>query len=278
MRLFAIAFILLVRSASADLYLVGNSLTADALIHGFDGPTQIGTTEWYIDCGRNLQYIRDNESAATCVGSSRLWSDALANASYDFISFQPYTGTTLSQDVANIHSWMGQQPDASVIIHTGWAPLSRFSATQNGGFDGTNMTPSPEYFAALISSLQALNPGRSILSSRVNDAMESIRLDIANGDGPYSNFAQLYRDDLHLSLAGQYLAHHSIREIIGQAPAPDDRQLFRALTTEEKSYLLSKVAAVPETSSLGLVTLFGLLAICGQAVKCRWPIVGQSRS
>ena len=96
------------------VFLIGNSLTMDAL------PVLLGQgVQWHIDCGKNLQYIHDHPQKP-CVKSSYLWPIALAEVEYDVLCVQPHFGTRLDQDVAVISEWMRMQPQARLVIHTGW--------------------------------------------------------------------------------------------------------------------------------------------------------------
>ncbi|MEM9482458.1 MAG: hypothetical protein AAGA83_02085 [Cyanobacteria bacterium P01_F01_bin.116] len=82
---------------AASIYTIGNSLTNDTL-------PQTYANDWHIFCDRNLQFIQQNANGH-CVPDSLPWDVALTQNDYDYITVQPYTGTTLSQDVSIISSW-----------------------------------------------------------------------------------------------------------------------------------------------------------------------------
>jgi hypothetical protein len=229
-----VASLLLSKPAIADNILVlGNSLTND--------------TVWW-------QYPSfDRRDAVTGSGTNLLYTieqpelfDLMQRHSYDYVSVQPYQGTTLNQDVDIISDLMKIESSAVFIIHPGWTSSHVFPAHYVEELT-VEMRPSVAYIKELINRLRDLHPGREIVSSRSNDILYSIYLDIQAGQAPFEEFSELFRDPLHLSFdTGRYIAHNSILTSIGReiniefVPtdiSPEDNRL----TMGVKDYLNSKI-------------------------------------
>ena len=97
------------------VFLIGNSLTWDTVPSRLDGNVQ-----WHVDCGKSLPFMFANPEEP-CVKTSTLWPKALKENQYDILSLQTHYGATLAEDVETISRWIEMQPQAVVVIHTGWA-------------------------------------------------------------------------------------------------------------------------------------------------------------
>lgn len=227
--------------ADASVFMIGNSLTWDTR------PAEIDDADWHVYCNRNLQYIHD-EPTEHCIGSSLPWTTALAQNSYDYVTVQPFAGTTLAEDVAIISGWMQMQPNATFVLHTGWlGPTSHAGAYTSTGT--TTMTPSPAYFNALEQQLAALHPGREIRRTQAADLLYDIAQDIGAGESPFSAFSDIYRDHVHMTYGdGQYLMHNLMRLALDQ----DYVLTPQVQSSATRQYLNSKLLAlvVPEPSSV----------------------------
>lgn len=247
----ALMVLLLAASAKADLiYNIGNSLTWDTVPSRIDGDV-----EWDVFCNRNLQYIYDNP-AGYCVNSSIRWDNALANTQYDFVTVQPFSGTTLQQDADIIEEWMSMQPNAQFVIHPGWASHTNYAGVYNAGNPDNMMRANPAYIGDLIAELE-LRTGRTFINTNSHDILWSIHQDIQNGIGPFDELSDLYRDNVHMTYNyGQYLMNNAMRHALGQS-LRDGGNLDPTITT----YLDSKVTGVPEPSSVWLLVVVGGLLI-----------------
>ena len=226
-------------SSKSRVYLIGNSLTWDTV------PALLsGDVAWHVDCGKSLQYIYDHPNKP-CVPTSTVWPAALEQNRYDFLCVQPHSGTTLSQDVEAIDKWWRLQPQAVLVIHTGW---SRHSQVENefhaqlSSVDGdTKMVHAPAYYEALKRELQTRHPQREIRSTKVMQAIDSIWHDVERKSAPITSLSDLYRDELHLTVqGGRYLAHNMLRRALDQ---PISSQGFQ-LEPELKSYLDQKISQI----------------------------------
>ena len=196
---------------TASYYLVGNSLTWDTMPPRLDGDVQ-----WHVVCGKNLPYIHKNPDEF-CVTSSKLWPEALTTKQYDFLSVQPYYGSTPAQDVDVISSWIDLQPKAIVVIHTGWARhATRKEEYENNDISG-HLQHSPAYYSALLAELRKKHPKRTFRQTHAIDLLAKIAADIEAGKAPLKDVVELYRDDCHMGhQTGSYLMHNAMRHALGQ--------------------------------------------------------------
>ena len=141
-------------------YLIGNSLTWDTVPSKLDGDVQ-----WHVDCGKSLPYMYENPEKP-CVKTSTLWPTALEKKQYDFLSLQVHYGSTLEEDAAVISTLLDMQPNAVLIVHTGWARsesrVEEYAKTDASG----KMQHSPAYFSALFEKLRKFYPDREIRCTR----------------------------------------------------------------------------------------------------------------
>lgn len=222
-------------AAPAKIYLIGNSLTWDTLPGLLEGDVQ-----WHVDCGKNLKYIHDHPGSP-CVKTSTLWPTALKSKQYDVLCVQPHFGSSLAEDVQAISAWLALQPQATLVLHTGWNRAADFEATYHAGSDGGQMVHAPEYFQALTAALQAAHPQRTIRSTLAMQVLDEIYHDIQSGQAPFASFETLYRDSIHMTTQeGRFLMHNLMRIAVQQ---PISEQGFQ-LEPQPKEYLLGKLNAV----------------------------------
>ena len=228
-----------------DIFMIGNSLTWDTTPSLIDG-----NVDWHVFCNRNLDYIYNNPGDH-CVGTSTRWDDALVNNQYDFVTVQPFTGTTLQQDADIIAEWMTLQPDAQFVIHPGWASHTNYEAVYTAGNPDNMMRANPEYIGDLIAELEGRFPGRTLLNSGSHEILWSIHQDIENGIGPFNDLSDLYRDNVHMTYNyGRFLMNNAMRHTLGQSLRQNQQ-----LDQEIVGYLNSKVLGVPEPGHLALLLL-----------------------
>lgn len=221
------------------IYLIGNSLTWDT------APSRLaGNVQWHVDCGVPLPYIYANPGKP-CVKESTLWPTALRDNQYDIVSVQPHYGSTLAQDVETISAWMKLQPDATFVIHSGWARHVDRAAEFASYALPEQMTHSPGYLRALVAELKRLHPRRTIRQTLTQNLLAQVAEDIAAKQSPLKSVEELYRDEIHLTNHhGKYLAHNAMRLALGQ---PLSATGFDNLDPKVKDYLdgvLAKVATV----------------------------------
>lgn len=222
--------------STVKVFLIGNSLTWDAL------PALLsGDVSWHIDCGKSLQFIYDHP-AKPCVGSSKSWPQALRDKQFDFLCVQPHDGTNLQQDIEVISHWIQMQPRSVLVLHTGWARCAQveieFTAAGRSINGGTSMVHAPAYFTALASELRKRHPGLQVRSTEAAQTLHSIAQDVSHHRGPLGALSELYRDEIHLTQDGRYLAHNLLRQSLGQ---PISSQGFQ-LEAELLEYLNQKIA------------------------------------
>ena len=227
-------------SNEAKVYLIGNSLTWDTLPSRLDGEI-----EWHVDCGKNLKYIYENPQQP-CVKSSVLWPNALKSTQYDVLCVQPHFGTTLTEDLETISKWLELQPEANLIVHTGWNRSEEFESVYYATIDHDRMVHNPVYFEKLLSALRERFPKREITSTRAIQMLDSVLQDIKNGQAPFNELSDIFRDDIHLGQrTGRYLAHNLMR-IALKMPLSDDG--FQLEPTVQKYFDLKLEEFENETS------------------------------
>jgi len=212
-----------------SIFLIGNSLTWDTVPSLLEGDVQ-----WHVDCGKSLPFMVQNP-AEPCVKSSTLWPEALAAKQYDMISLQVHYGSTLDEDLAVIAALIDMQPEAEVVIHTGWArSASRAEEYASTATTGP-MTHSPAYFESLLGRLSAVYPDRVFRLSRAQELLETVAADVAAGEAPFDAVEDLYRDAIHMNrVTGRYLMHNAMRRAFG---LPRSTEGFDQLPPETQSYL-----------------------------------------
>lgn len=218
-------------SSLPSVFLIGNSLTWDTLPGLLDGKT----VAWHIDCGKNLKYIYDKPDGP-CVKTSTPWPKALQHHSYDILCVQPHFGTSLDEDVRIISHWMSMQPNAALLIHTGWNRHRDLKRDFHADWDGLQMLHNQAYYQALMERLRKAYPQRQIRSTHALETLVAIaeQLDNAPDASPLHSLSDLYRDDIHMTTqAGRYLMHNLMRGALGQ---PRSSQGFQ-LNPDVRQYL-----------------------------------------
>jgi hypothetical protein len=166
-----------------------------------------------------------------------MWTSALANNTYDYVSVQPFAGTTLEQDTTIISEWMQMQPDAVFVLHTGWNGYGGYVQLYNSQ-NVTTANASDAYFTALEQNLRQLHPDREIRRSVAAAILYDIALDIQSGDAPLTSLSELYRDPIHMSYGdGRYLMHNVMRLALDQGL----RLTSEDEATPQRSYLNAKL-------------------------------------
>ena len=223
------------RSLGQSTFAIGNSLTYDMRPFLLDGLVRV-----HIQSGQNLQFIFDNPDDPNI--ATQTWPNSFLTRQYDWVSVQPYLGTTLDQDVDVISHWMEMQPDANFVIHTGWGIHRELDSAFHDEMNlEKRMRHSAAYFSDLLIELRRRHPERFITSTHALAVLHSIYHDIEDGVGPFSQIDQMYRDHIHLDFnRGRFLAHNLLRRSIEQELSPD---IFE-LTSEESSYLLIKIDSI----------------------------------
>lgn len=222
------------------VYLIGNSLTWDTLPGLLDG-----TVMWHVDCGKNLRYIYEN-NGKPCIKSSTLWQDALKYGKFNFLVVQPHFGTSLEEDAAAISDWFKMQPDAVLIIHTGWNRSKDFEAQFHAENADGLMQHHLGYFSKLQAAVEARNPDREIRTTGAIEVLDTIWHEIDRKESPFTSFEELYRDDIHMAFQeGRFLMHNLMRVALGQ---PMSRQGFQVDETK-REYLERKIREWQERSA-----------------------------
>ena len=222
---------LAVTAGEGNIFLLGNSLTWDTVPAKLDGEVQ-----WHVDCGKSLPYIVGNPTNP-CVKSSTLWPTALSKTQYDVISIQVHYGSTLKEDVNAVLRLIETQPDAKVVIHTGW-PRSAQRAEEWADSDvssSSTMKHQRAYFDSLLNNLRASRPEQEFCRSYAMDLLQIVAADVQAGEAGVGSVDELYRDAIHMDVVtGRYLMHNAMRHAVGQ---PRSANGFEQLEPQIKVYL-----------------------------------------
>lgn len=248
MSQFVLPFLLLVVASSPALlgeerdaeapsvFLIGNSLTWDTVPSRLDGDVQ-----WHVDCGKSLPFICTNPDEP-CVKTSTLWPKALRAKPYDILSVQPHYGSTITEDVAVVSQWLGMQPKAVCVIHTGWGHhAKRAEEYADDDPDGT-LTHSRAYFDALLAELRKRHPEREFRTTNAFELLARVDRDAKAGKAPIDSVEALHRDAIHVTHGGgRYLMHNAMRRTLGQPPSAVG---FEKVDEELRTYLDGVLADV----------------------------------
>ena len=217
------------QSAEKRRYLIGNSLTWDTIPSRLDGKV-----EWHVDCGKSLPYIKENPKAP-CVKSSTLWPTALKQNQYDLISVQPHYGSTIKNDVETISEWVKMQPQATFVIHTGWAKHALRKEEYESFTNPHKMMHNITYIRKLQSELLKRNKGLKLKQTYAQFLLQTVQEDIDLKNCPVEKLTDLYRDAIHMTTThGRYLMHNAMRHALEQ---PFSAEGFKELDPRVKTYL-----------------------------------------
>ncbi|MEM9479800.1 MAG: hypothetical protein AAGA58_09135 [Verrucomicrobiota bacterium] len=197
------------------VFLIGNSLTWDTVPSRLDGPVR-----WHVDCGKSLPFIFANPDKP-CVKTSTLWPAALKTHRYDILSFQTHYGSTVVEDAVTISQWIEMQPNARIILHTGWAraleAVSEYVSDSDFHLDEAKMAHSPSYIEKLMARLKENFPNTEFSQTHAQELVIRIANNVAAGEGPFEDMRDIYRDKIHMNVVtGRYLMHNAMRLAVGQ--------------------------------------------------------------
>lgn len=211
---FVFAFIAPQQEEASGVFLIGNSLTYGTLPGELDGEV-----DYHIQPNENLHQILTDPWIGA--DDATLWTEALTGNQYSVIVVQIYKGTTLGQDFEAIKTFADLQPDADIVVFTGWPKHSVWEAVYPAG-PVNEIGQSKTYIGALLGALQEEYPGRDVKSSGHLRVLNSIREDEGLTDSALGEFENLFRDETHLSYeAGRYLSHNLMRAALGQRSNQD---------------------------------------------------------
>lgn len=215
-----------------SVFLIGNSLTWDTV------PPKLGANvTWHVDCGKSLPYMLANPQEP-CVKSSTLWPDGLRKASHDFLVLQLHYGSTAEQDLEAIATLIELQPDAQIVIHTGWPRSASRETEWNSKLDqpkkSSTMRHSVDYFEFILRELRKEFPSRKFSRTRAIEALQVVASECGSPKSPFSKVEELYRDNIHMNIVtGRYLMHNLMRRAVGRKPSQVG---FEKLSLAEKKY------------------------------------------
>jgi hypothetical protein len=229
--IFSIAFVVTLcwtsMAANAEMlnYAVGNSLTWDMLLAGgFDSTTVAETdkssTAYQINCGASLSrtYANPNEACVPLTSYGN-YVNGLAQP-LDNVFLQPFPGSTVRQEVDSIKSLIDYtrmnpaNADTRFFVYAGWGDRvnsanqdfltvwNTHTATLNGSFVASEST-----YDLIMSTLKAEGYANvDIIGAGHSFAAVAEALKDGVSIGGLTSVDDLYRDGLHASNAGKYIA------------------------------------------------------------------------
>ncbi|MFM7137611.1 MAG: hypothetical protein ACKO1M_11165 [Planctomycetota bacterium] len=278
----------LVVAAPLSVYSIGNSLTVDLRASG--GVEYLSLSEarpishdYHPRCGSSLAGIVANITQ-TCVPSFALgkFSEAFSPAAshtIDVVTLQPFYGATIRQEVAAARSLIeairasDAGRDARIFVYATWpsqsdGPLLQAWAREDITLDSP-FRPSRKSYDLFLDAVHEFEPSAALVPAGhawVAVAEELAQQGAFNG---ISGVADLYRDDIHASNLGRYVAGLTAYSTIydkspvgvgsawmysingyGTAPQTNDLSTLQEVTWQT-------VQAVPEP---GFATEIGLIA------------------
>lgn len=213
----------------ASTYMVGNSLTFDGL--GHYKPEGLGlkllaesagvdlTYGFHVRCSSALPDTLANPTE-TCVQAPfqyGTFSNALPNYEWDNVTLQPYVGSTLGQDAAACTTFIDLakthpgNDDTAFYIYSAWPAQStgKYAEYWAGGLNEDDGLPSQQrrqYVDHLFKRVEGENDALLRLIP-AGEVFYRLDLMIDAGELPgVTSMAQFYRDDLHLSGLGRFVA------------------------------------------------------------------------
>jgi hypothetical protein len=216
-------------------YHIGNSLTWDgqpeavaAMASQRNRELRVG---YHIRCGSPLPRIAGDDE--TCVDPAPpfgVWRQALAHHPFHVITIQPHTGSTLKADEAVILEIIDSAQHAPAgaptqfFIYQAWPAMdaddSDYTALWNRpatDHDDQRMVYSREYFEHLLRRVRRARPAAPIGMIPAGEVLAELDRRLKEGSlrlMDYQSAADFYRDRLHLSVPGRFVAGSTIHAVI----------------------------------------------------------------
>lgn len=210
-------------TAETTSFHVGNSLTWDAQPRGIEALASLRGNDlragYHIACNRNLDDIWSDPQFTCVLPHAKLgrFPDALASHAVDVVTLQPWRwgDATLAEDTARLLDFIDltrsnpDNQDTQFFIYTGWPEQIRLASDWRERTIDSDRTPSStsrEYFELLLDRVQA-NTDASVYLIPVGEVFFQLGQKIDAGEVPgLTDIGQLYRDEVHASSVGRYIA------------------------------------------------------------------------
>ena len=234
---------------AASFYLVGNSLTFDAL-SGWglydvfdDGGAPIDPPEYHIRCNSSLHSTLLHTLDACALSPDGPWPDALRSNSYDVLVLQPHQGGTTAKEIAAI-SYYASLNDAALVIYEAFPPQSEFEdiATYYALAPQTDFRQTQAEFGKIRDAHPnaVVVPAMQVLVEVDERAIWGLIPGI-------TSVRALYRDDAHMNALGRYtLALTFYAALTGRHPNDTGTDLHPVYAGVTPAQALAVQAAVAE--------------------------------
>lgn len=283
----------MVPAAPLNVYSIGNSLTVDLRASG--GLEFFASAEgrpvvhgYHVRCGSSLTGIVANITQ-TCVaplgfGSLTEAFAAEATSTIDVVTLQPFYGATIRQEVAAARTIIDAiraseaGRDARILIYATWpsqsdGPLHETWTTVDVSLD-SDFQPSERSYAIFLDAVREFEPQASLIPAGHAWVAIAEASETPGSFAGVSGMSDLYRDDVHASNLGRYVAGVAAYSALfagavttaavpwqyslngfGTAPDPADLSSIHDITWQT-------VQAVPEPSPClaGIMIVTGVIA------------------
>jgi len=225
------------KSDFLNVYGVGNSLTFDMRSTGGLEILSVQANvskpinyDYHILCGQSLTAILNNPGD-TCVPSSNFgqYSQAFATVKLDVVTLQPFYGNTIREEVQSAKAMVQQlrmnplNLDTRILVFAAWNRQDDGDFLQVWNRTDLNVdstfVPSAQAYDIFLSELRTTVPDAELLP--VGHVFASIARQIQSNStavGEIDEVADLYRDNIHASNAGRYIASiTALSQIYGQS-------------------------------------------------------------
>ena len=204
-------------SAAFSSFHLGNSFTLDSTVNRLE---EIGShwgweSGYHIRSGSTLQQIWNDPNPTPSGSRIRnptygFYENALTNYAWDAVTFQPYSGASLTEDVASIKNYINlietEQPGSSpkYYIYQTWTPRGSYTTWDDPltPAQQTTYTAKRDYAPLLIDALEN-DPDLAGIEFGLIPAGEvlyQLQVDAANGEiVGLTDPNDVYRDHTHMS-------------------------------------------------------------------------------
>jgi PKD repeat protein len=211
-------------ASATTIYFIGNSVT-DVINYGALqklAQSRGHTHQWgrTMIPGAPLDWFVQHPTDGITEAPYGIWTNALPNYAWDFISLQPFD-RLLADDISAIGTFAdlakAKSAGKTLIIYERWPRSDNHDASSakgwndafmgpfTGGWDNSNETR--DYFEQLTTRAKTAQPGFRVILAPVGEVMHQLNIKMSAGQVPgYSHIWQVYADGIHLNGAGAYIA------------------------------------------------------------------------
>lgn len=283
---------------SVSIYQIGNSLTWDSKPEGLAAmlETVTGTPVtggYHIRGNQTLDYIWNNPDESNELSDQGPHTQALPNNHWDYLTLQTFPANsqpTLGQELARIQDFvaaadLGSSGTTEIIVYGPWpgrgSNWNRWGESVSGSLDQRTLYVEA-YQNLLFDRVASLYPGR-VRMAAPSKVMREVLDRMEQGQGPIQDWGELYRDTIHLTELGRFIASTTVlATITGESPVgipvprdvefwgPDSSNYFSDEIALELQQIVWDVVSSDRRSGITPAGDLNLDRIVGQADYGLW--------